>query len=104
VRHGLTAETYQADYESFQATVISDYDAETAVERELVLRLAGARRRLRRASGIETALFDRIFSARTDIAEGFLHLSALPAFLIGSAATSTRFGAKRVNSCSHSSI
>ena len=42
VRHGLTAETVIAvlesseDYETFEATVISDYAAETAVERQLV--------------------------------------------------------------------
>ena len=41
VRHGLTAETVIAaledseDYEAFEAAVISDYDAESAVEREL---------------------------------------------------------------------
>jgi hypothetical protein len=64
VRHGLTAETVIAaledaqDYEAFQAAVISDYDAETAVERELVLRLASVLWRLRRATGIETALFE----------------------------------------------
>ena len=46
VRHGLTAETVIAaledveDYQGFEAAVISDYDAESAVERELVLRLA----------------------------------------------------------------
>ena len=44
VRHGLTAETVivgvedAEDYQAFEATVIADYDAETAVERELVLR------------------------------------------------------------------
>jgi hypothetical protein len=64
VRHGLTAETVIAvlenseDYEAFEATVISDYDAETAVERELVLRLASILWRLRRATAIETAMFD----------------------------------------------
>ena len=42
VRHGLTAETVIEgledieDYRAFEAAVISDYDAETAVERELV--------------------------------------------------------------------
>ena len=46
LRHGLTAETVIAaledaeDYQAFEAAVISDYDAESAVERELVLRLA----------------------------------------------------------------
>jgi hypothetical protein len=66
VRHGLTAETVIAvledseDYEAFEAAVISDYDAESAVERELVLRLASVLWRLRRATGIETALFDSV--------------------------------------------
>jgi hypothetical protein len=63
IRHGLTAETVivgvedQEDYESFEATIIADYDPTTAVERELVLRLASVLFRLRRATGIETALF-----------------------------------------------
>ena len=64
VRHGLTAETVIAtledaeDYQAFEAAVIADYDAESAVERELVLRLASALWRLRRATGIESALFE----------------------------------------------
>jgi hypothetical protein len=37
--------------------VIADYDARTAVERELVLRLASLLWRLRRATAIETELF-----------------------------------------------
>jgi hypothetical protein len=63
IRHGLTAETVivgvedPEDYESFEATIIADYDPTTAVERELVLRLASILWRLRRATGIETALF-----------------------------------------------
>ena len=46
VRHGLTAETVigaledAEDYQAFEATIIADYDAQSAVERELVLRLA----------------------------------------------------------------
>jgi hypothetical protein len=46
VRHGLTAETVigaledAEDYAAFQAAIIADYDAQSAVERELVLRLA----------------------------------------------------------------
>jgi len=46
VRHGLTAETVidalesAADYAAFEMAVTSDYDARTAMERELVLRLA----------------------------------------------------------------
>ena len=64
LRHGLTAETIIAaledaqDYQAFEATVTADYDAETAVERELVLHLASALWRLRRATGIETSLFE----------------------------------------------
>ena len=61
-RHGLTAETVieiledPEDYKAFEATIIADYDARTAVERELVLRLASLLWRLRRATGIETDL------------------------------------------------
>src|ERR1035441_3012581 len=66
VRHGLTAETVIAvledteDYQAFEAAVIADYDAESAVERELVLRLASVLWRLRRATGIETVLFESV--------------------------------------------
>ncbi len=65
VRHGLTAETVIAgledaeDYQAFEATITADYEAETAVERELVLRLASVLWRLRRATGIESALFEQ---------------------------------------------
>ena len=61
-RHGLTAETIVAgvedaeDYAAFEAAVIADYDARTAVERELVLRLASLLWRLRRATAVETDL------------------------------------------------
>jgi len=44
------------DYRGFEAAVIADYDARTAVERELVLRLASLLWRLRRATAIETDL------------------------------------------------
>jgi hypothetical protein len=44
------------DYRGFEAAVIADYDARTAVERELVLRLASLLWRLRRAGAIETDL------------------------------------------------
>jgi hypothetical protein len=63
VRHGLTAETVVGnledadDYKAFEATIIADYCAETAVARELVLRLASLLWRLRRATAIETQLF-----------------------------------------------
>src|SRR5947208_13321919 len=62
VRHGLCAETVIEivedieDYRAFEAAVIADYDAQTAVERELVLRLASLLWRLRRATAIETDL------------------------------------------------
>jgi hypothetical protein len=44
------------DYRAFEAAVIADYDARTAVERELVLRLASLLWRLRRATAIKTDL------------------------------------------------
>lgn len=63
LRHGLTAETVinaledAEDYAAFQMAVTADYDAQSAVERELVLRLASLLWRLRRATTIETGLF-----------------------------------------------
>ena len=91
VRHGLTAETVIAsledpeDYEAFEAVVISDYSAESAVERELVLRLASVLWRLRRSTGIETTLFDSVtakpdLNAAEALANQFLHLAGLPNF------------------------
>jgi hypothetical protein len=64
VRHGLTAETVigaledAEDYKAFEAAVIADYEAQSAVERELVLRLASLLWRLRRATTMETGLFE----------------------------------------------
>jgi hypothetical protein len=64
VRHGLTAETVigtlddAEDYQAFELAVTSGYEAHSAVERELVLRLASVLWRLRRATAIETALFE----------------------------------------------
>jgi hypothetical protein len=46
LRHGLTAETVidsledSEDYRGFEAAIIDDYEAETAIQRELILRLA----------------------------------------------------------------
>ena len=63
VRHGLTAETVidaledAEDYAKFEMAVTADYDAPSAVERELVLRLASLLWRLRRATAIESGLF-----------------------------------------------
>jgi hypothetical protein len=48
------------DYQAFEEAVTADYNVETAVERELVLRLASVLWRLRRATGIESALFESV--------------------------------------------
>jgi hypothetical protein len=103
IRHGLTAETVIAvlenseAYQAFETAVTSDYEAETAVERELVLRLASVLWRLRRATGMETAIFDSVtedsrslfrtiesvnFDSKNAIADGFLQLAALPTFAL----------------------
>jgi hypothetical protein len=64
VRHGLPAETVigaledAEDYKAFEAAIIADYDAQSAVERELALRLASVLWRLRRATAMETGLFE----------------------------------------------
>jgi hypothetical protein len=64
IRHGLTAETVigaledAEDYKAFQAAITADYDGQSAVERELVLRLASLLWRLRRATTMETGLFE----------------------------------------------
>jgi hypothetical protein len=64
LRHGLTAETIICaledadDYKAFEAAITADYDAQSAVERELVLRLASILWRLRRATAMETGLFE----------------------------------------------
>lgn len=64
VGHGLTAETVISaledaeDYQAFEGTIIADYDVQSAVERELVLRLASLLWRLRRATMMETGLFE----------------------------------------------
>ena len=64
VRHGLTAETVVTaledaeDYQAFEGAVVADYDAQSAIERELVLRLANLLWRLRRATIMETGLFE----------------------------------------------
>ena len=64
VRHGLTAETVigaiedAEDYTAFESVIAADYNAQSAVERELVLRLASLLWRLRRATAIEAGLFE----------------------------------------------
>jgi hypothetical protein len=63
VRHGLTAETVidaledAEDYAAFEMAITADYDAQSAIERELVLRLASLLWRPRRATAIESGLF-----------------------------------------------
>jgi hypothetical protein len=64
LRHGLTGETViksleeAEDYAAFEMAITADYDAESVVERELVLRLASLLWRLQRATAIETGLFE----------------------------------------------
>src|SRR5262249_23217063 len=64
VRHGLTAETVLGDledakdYKAFEAAITADYDAQSAVERDLVLRWASFLGRLRGATTMETGLFE----------------------------------------------
>jgi hypothetical protein len=63
LRHGLTAETVidaledAEGYAAFEMAVTADYDAQSVVERELVLRLASLLWRLRRVTSIESGLF-----------------------------------------------
>ena len=81
------------NYEAFQAAVIADYNAETVVERQLVLRLASVLWRVRRATSIETAIFDsaaanarllvsakstNAFDPKTTLADSYLQLSGMP--------------------------
>ena len=62
IRHGLCAETVVGvledveDYKEFESAIIANYEAETAVERELALRLASLLWRIRRATSIDTDL------------------------------------------------
>src|SRR3954449_2029665 len=86
VRHGLTAETVigaledAEDYKAFEAAVIADYDAQSAVERELVLRLASLLWRIRRATIMENGLFEiqakhlLEFRKKRDAQQSLIHL------------------------------
>src|SRR5262249_30809747 len=64
LRHRLTAETVigalqdAENYNAFEAAITAGYDAMSAVERELVLQLASILWRLRRATAMETGLFE----------------------------------------------
>jgi hypothetical protein len=76
VRHGLTAETVigaledAEDYRAFETAITADYDAQSAVERELVLRLASLLWRLRRATTMETGLFEIQANHLTNVRQG----------------------------------
>src|SRR4030095_8344878 len=64
VRHGLTAETVigtledAADYKAFERAIKSDYSPQTAIEGQLVSRLASLLWRLRRAGVVESGLLN----------------------------------------------
>jgi hypothetical protein len=64
LQHGLTAQTIipgiedAKSYRNLEAALISDFNPCSAVERQLVLRLASLLWRLQRASVIETGLFE----------------------------------------------
>src|SRR5262245_5238706 len=64
VRHGLTAETVivsledAADYSAFERAIKSDYSPQTAIEGQLVSRLASLLWRLRRAVIVESGLLN----------------------------------------------
>jgi len=80
VRHGLTAETVigpleeAEDYRAFEMSITAAFDAQTAVERELVLRLASVMWRLRRSTAIETGLLQISKRPRGGIADPVLSL------------------------------
>jgi hypothetical protein len=64
IRHGLTAETVidiledPADYRAFERAIKSDYSPQTAIEGQLVSRLASLLWRLRRAVIVESGLLN----------------------------------------------
>jgi hypothetical protein len=82
VCHGLTAETVigaledAEDYKAFEEAITADYDAPSAVERELVLRLASLLWWLRRAATIETELFEIQADHLRDLAQHHRHVGA----------------------------
>jgi hypothetical protein len=63
MRHGLTAETVitaferAADYQALETALFTDYQPASATEHQLISRLASVLWRLRRATSIETGLF-----------------------------------------------
>src|SRR3954465_226 len=102
VRHGLSAETVigaledAEDYKAFEAAVIGDYHAQPAVERELVLRLASLLWRIRRATTMETGLFEiqpkHLLEFRNTRAQGSLHHFLAPPANAGEVESHARAG------------
>jgi hypothetical protein len=97
-RHGLTAETVievledTKDYRGFEAAIIAAYDVRTAVERELVLRLASLLCRIRRATSIETGLLRiqaEILHARRNVCEPVSESARNPEHCMNSAIEGT---------------
>ena len=89
----------QEVYQAFEAAVIADDDAESAVERDLVLRLASVVWRLRRATQDRQQLGS---DSKKNIADYFLRLATCrlsPS--IASAPTNIRCGDKPARSRSH---
>jgi hypothetical protein len=90
----LTAETVigaledAEDYQAFEAAIIADYDAQSAVERELVLRLAGLSWRLRRATTMETGLFE----IQADHLRGFKQARQVWLFVTTAVSSNRLFG------------
>jgi hypothetical protein len=64
LRHGLTADTVigvlenAEDYAALEAALVAEYRARSYIAHELVVRLASVLWRLRRATAIETGLFE----------------------------------------------
>src|ERR1700693_3948014 len=90
VRHGLTAETVigaledAEDYKAFEAAIVADYDAQSAAERELVLRLASLLWRLRRATTMETGLFEIQANYLREFGQSFQTQTKSQEFIYGS--------------------
>ena len=73
IGHGLTGGNRDAlddaeDCAAFEMAVTADYDAQSAVERELVLRLASLLWRLLRATGTESGLPRQVLHVQLSVA------------------------------------
>ncbi len=82
-RHGLTAETVimgiedAAEYRAFESEIVTEYDPQSMVERELTRRLASLLWRLRRANLIETGLL-LIESKHSELHDGARNIARQP--------------------------